>query len=67
MHQQAVKLFACPASGVVIAGSKSLVDDVSSSKANEERLTRASLACVDFATIRLSIAASSAVDPRAEH
>ncbi len=60
-------LFASPVSSAVNAGSKSLINGVPSCKANEEKLTRPSLAFFDFAIIRLSTAASSAVEFNAEH
>ena len=59
-------LIASLVNSVVKAGSMSRVDGVSSCKANEERLTRASLALFDFALSRRSTAASSAVELKAE-
>jgi len=62
-----VELIASPASDVINADSKSLVDGVSSSALHEERLTRPSLASSNFAIVRLRTAASFTVDLRAEH
>jgi len=67
VHQQGVKGIAYPASGIASAGSKSLIDGVLSCKADEERLTRPSLADFDFAISRLNAAASITVDLKAEH
>ena len=61
------ELIVHPASSVVKAGSKSLIDGVSSCKADEEGPTGPSLASSDFASIRPSTAASSAVNSKAEH